>query len=107
MARGLNHALQLAMAVAAGSARLLALNSDDLDTGERGLRCVEQTYLKQYCSLIHGQVVIDAVLAPRAEHHLRGADVDRVSLEVFQGAYEAPLLTAPRRPLAPFVDRTG
>ncbi|MCK8646730.1 MmgE/PrpD family protein [Mycobacterium colombiense] len=159
MARGLNHALQLSMSVAAGSAKLLGLSAEqtanavaaaaadnvslatvhaepvsnwkgispaitgmravyttmlaargitgpkslfegphglvqlfdqpiDLHTGDRNLRCVEQTYLKQYCSLIHGQVVIDAVLAVRAENGLRGADVAGVVLEVFQGAYD-------------------
>ncbi|MEE2854078.1 MAG: MmgE/PrpD family protein [Actinomycetota bacterium] len=159
MARGLNHALQLAMSVAAGSAKLLGLSAGqtanaiaaaaadnvslatvhaepvsnwkgispastgmravyttmlaargitgprslfegphglvqlfdqpiDLHPADRGLTCVEQTYLKQYCSLIHGQVVIDAVLAVRSENGLRGADVDRVVLEVFQGAYD-------------------
>ncbi|BBY39753.1 2-methylcitrate dehydratase [Mycobacterium mantenii] len=159
MARGLNHALQLSMSVAAGSAKLLGLSAEqtanaiaaaaadnvslatvhaepvsnwkgispaitgmravyttmlaargitgpkslfegphglvqlfdqpiDLRTADRGLTCVEQTYLKQYCSLIHGQVVIDAVLAVRSENGLRGADVARVVLEVFQGAYD-------------------
>ncbi|MGZ4576193.1 MAG: MmgE/PrpD family protein [Mycobacterium sp.] len=159
MARGLNHALQLAMSAAAGSAKLLGLDSGqtanaiaaaaadnvslaavhaepvahwkgispaitgmravyttmlarrgitgpkalfegphglvqlfdqpiDLHTGDRALTCVEQTYLKQYCSLIHGQVVIDAVLAVRSENGLRGGDVARVGLEVFQGAYD-------------------
>ena len=159
MARGLNHALQLSMSVAAGSAKLLGLSAEqtanaiaaaaadnvslaavhaepvsnwkgispgitgmravyttllaargitgpkslfegphglaqlfdqpiDFDAADRGLTCVEQTYLKQYCSLIHGQVVIDAVLALRREHNLRGEDVARVTLEVFQGAYD-------------------
>ncbi|RAU98541.1 MmgE/PrpD family protein [Mycobacterium colombiense] len=159
MARGLNHALQLAMSVAAGSAKLLGLSAEqtanaiaaaaadnvslatvhsepvsnwkgispaitgmravyttmlaargitgpkslfegphglvqlfdqpiDLHTADRSLSCVGQTYLKQYCSLIHGQVVIDAILAVRSEHGLRGADVARVVLEVFQGAYD-------------------
>ena len=159
MARGLNHALQLAMSVASGSAILLGLNAEqtanaiaasaadnvslaavhaepvsnwkgispaitamraiyttmlagrgvsgpkalfdgphglvqlfnqpiDFHTADRGLAAVEQTYLKQYCSLIHGQVIIDAVLAIRTENNLRGEDVARVSLEVFQGAYD-------------------
>jgi 2-methylcitrate dehydratase PrpD len=159
MARGLNHALQLSMSVAAGSAKLLGLSAGqtanaiaaaaadnvslatvhaepvsnwkgispaitgmravyttmlaargitgpkslfegphglvqlfdqpiDLHTADRSLTCVEQTYLKQYCSLIHGQVVIDAILAVRNENGLRGADVARVVLEVFQGAYD-------------------
>ena len=159
MARGLNHALQLAMSVAAGSAKLLGLDAEhtadaiaasgtdnvslaavhaepvsnwkgispaitgmravyatmlagrgitgpkslfdgphglaqlfdqpiDLHTADRELTCVEQTYLKQYCSLIHGQAIIDAILAIRTDNDLRGDDVARVRLEVFQGAYD-------------------
>ncbi len=159
MARGLNHALQLAMSVAAGSAKLLGLDSEhtadaiaasaadnvslaavhaepvsnwkgispaitgmravyatmlagrgitgpkslfdgphglvqlfdqpiDFHTADRELTSVEQTYLKQYCSLIHGQAIIDAVLAIRTDNDLCGDDVARVSLEVFQGAYD-------------------
>jgi 2-methylcitrate dehydratase len=159
MARGLNHALQLAMAVAAGSAKLLGFDAGqiadaiaasaadnvslaavhaepvsnwkgispaitgmravyatmlagrgvtgprtlfegphgleqlfgqqiDFHTADRGLTAVEQTYLKQYCALIHGQVIIDAVLAIRGANELRGRDVASVTLEVFQGAYD-------------------
>ncbi len=159
MARGLNHALQLAMSAAAASARLLGLNAEqtanaisasaadnvslagvhaepvsnwkgispaitgmravyttmlagrgvtgpktlfegpnglvqlfdqpiDFHAADRELGAVEQTYLKQYCALIHGQVIIDAVLAIRADNNLRGDDVARVRLEVFQGAYD-------------------
>ena len=159
MARGLNHELQLAMSVAAGSAKLLGLDAErtanaitaaaadnvslaavhaepvsnwkgispaitgmravyatmlagrgvtgpkslfegphglvqlfgqpiDFHTADRGLTCVEQTYLKQYCSLIHGQAIIDAVLAIRDENDLRGEDVARVTVEVFAGAYD-------------------
>jgi 2-methylcitrate dehydratase len=159
MALGMNHALQLAMSVAAGSAKLLGLNRDqtaaaiaastvdnvslaavhaepvsnwkgispaitgmravyttilagrgitgpkalfegpnglerifdqaiDMRTDDRGLTAVEQTYLKQYCSLIHGQAIIDATLAIRDENHICGADVAAVTLEVFQGAYD-------------------
>jgi len=60
----------------------------DFHTAERDLTAVEQTYLKQYCSLIHGQVIIDSVLAIRTDNKLRGADVAQVDLEVFQGAYD-------------------
>ncbi len=159
MARGLNHALQLAMSAAAGSAKLLGLGvahtADamaastvdsvslalvhaepvstwkgispaitgmravyatmlasrgitgpralfegpnglerlfgqpiDLDTSNRSLAAVEQTYLKQYCSLIHGQVIIDATLALRDEHSIKGGDVAGVTVEVFQGAFD-------------------
>jgi 2-methylcitrate dehydratase len=159
MARGLNHALQLAMSVAAGSARLLGLGTAgtadaiaasaadnvslaavhtepvstwkgispaitgmravyatmlagrgvtgpkalfegpsglvqlfgqpiDLRTADRSLTAAEHTYLKKYCSLIHGQAVIDAALALRDEHGISGADVARAAVEVFQGAYD-------------------
>ena len=159
MARGLNHALQLAMSTSAASAKLLGLDTAatadaiaaatadnvslaavhaepvamwkgispaitamravyvaflaargvtgpkavfdgpnglvrlldqqiDFDTADRELDAVEQTYLKQYCSLIHGQAVIDAALQIRTEHSVLAADVDHVVVEVFQGAYD-------------------
>lgn len=159
MARGLNHALQLAMSVAAGSAKLLGLDAEhtanaiaasaadnvslaavhaepvsnwkgispastgmraiyttmlagrgvtgpkslfegpqglvrlfdqpiEFDTGGWTLSSVEETYLKQYCALIHGQAIINAVLIIRADNNLRGEDVAGVTLEVFQNAYD-------------------
>lgn len=159
MAHGLNHALQLAMSVAAGSAKLIGLDAGrtaaaiaaatadnvslaavhaepvsnwkgispavtgmravyatmlasrgitgprtlfegphglvqlfdqpiDLDTSTTGLTAAEHTYLKRYCALIHGQVIIDAVLALRDAHGLRGRDIASVTLEVFQGAFD-------------------
>jgi 2-methylcitrate dehydratase len=159
MARGLNHALQLAMSVAAGASKLLGYDAEqtasaiaaasadnvslaavhaepvstwkgispaitgmraiyttllvgrgvtgpyaliegpnglaqlfdqpiDFRTGDHSLTAVEQTYLKQYCSLIHGQNIIDATLAIRDEHDITGDDVAAVTLEVFQGAYD-------------------
>jgi len=159
MARGLNHALQLAMSAAAGSAKLLGLDAEqtanaiaaaaadnvslagvhaepvsnwkgispaitgmravyttmlagrgvtgpktlfegpqglvqlfdqpiDFHTADRGLIAVEQTYLKQYCSLIHGQVIIGAALTIRSENKLDGDDIAGVKLEVFQSAFD-------------------
>jgi 2-methylcitrate dehydratase len=159
MGRGLNHALQLAMSAAAGSAKLLALDVEhtadaigasaadnvslaavhaepvstwkgispaitgmravyntmlagrgitgpralfegpnglerlfdqpiDMRTSDRSLTAVEHTYLKQYCSLIHGQVIIDATLALRDQYGITVADVKSVTLEVFQGAFD-------------------
>jgi 2-methylcitrate dehydratase len=159
MARGLNHALQLAMSASAGSAKLLGFDAArtasavaastvdnislaavhtepvsnwkgispaitgmravyttmlagrgitgprvlfdgpnglerlfgqriDMRATDHSLTAVEQTYLKQYCSLIHGQAIIDATLALRGDHDISGADVASVHLEVFQGAYD-------------------
>ena len=159
MGRGLNHALQLAISAAAGSAKLLGLDASatadaiaasavdnvslaavhtepvstwkgispaitgmravyatmlasrgitgpraffegpngleelfdqpiDMRASDRSLTAVEHTYLKQYCSLIHGQVVIDATLSLRDEHAIAATDVATVTLEVFQGAFD-------------------
>lgn len=159
MAQGLNHALQLAMSVAAGTAKLLGLDVDrtadaisassidnislagvhaepvamwkgvspaitgmravyatmlaqrgvtgpralfegpngldrllgrtfDLRPADRSLDAAGHTYLKKYCALIHGQVIIDATLALREEHGFEGADVEHVVLDVFQGAFD-------------------
>ncbi|WP_422747068.1 MmgE/PrpD family protein [Mycobacterium sp. WMMD1722] len=60
----------------------------DFRTADRTLDAVNQTYLKQYSSLIHGQAVIDATLEVRTAHRLSGADVAHVGVEVFQGAYD-------------------
>jgi len=60
----------------------------DMRTSDRSLTAVEQTYLKQYCSLIHGQVIIDATLALRDEYGITVADVTSVTLEVFQVAFD-------------------
>lgn len=159
MARGLNHALQLAMSVAAAGSRLLGLDArrtahaiaiaavDNVSlaavhsepvsnwkgispgitaqravyttalagrgvTGPLGLfegpdglhqlfgqtvefnladpslDVVEQTSLKKYCSLIHGQPVIEAVLHLAREHALDHRDIAAVRLDVFQTAYD-------------------
>nr|WP_036468230.1 MmgE/PrpD family protein [Mycobacterium genavense] len=159
MAQGLNHALQLAMSVAAGSAKLFGLDAEqtvhaiaaaaadnvslaavhaepvsnwkgispaitgmravyttilagcgitgpkslfegphglvqlfdqpiDFNTAHRGLTAVEHAYLKQFCALIDGQAIIDALLAIRTAHQLRGEDVARVRVEVFATAYD-------------------
>ena len=159
MARGLNHALQLAMSVAAGAAKLLEFDAGhtasaiaasavdnvslaavhaepvstwkgispavtgmraiyttllvgrgvsgprsllegpnglaqlfdqpiDFRTDDRALTSVEQTYLKRYCALIHGQIVIDATLALRDEYQLTGGAISHVTLEVFESAYD-------------------
>jgi 2-methylcitrate dehydratase len=157
MARGLNHALQLAISVAAGTARLYGLDagqtanaiamaaSDNVSlaaihsepvsnwkgvspgitaqravyttglarlgvTGPRGLfegpngleqlfgqaidlrlddrrlNVVEQTHLKQFSALIHGQAPIEAMLT--LADGVDPDDVDRVEVAVFQTAYD-------------------
>ncbi|WP_242453616.1 MmgE/PrpD family protein [Mycolicibacterium sp. P9-64] len=159
MARGLNHALQLAISVAAGAAKLLdltaaqtanaiavaaadnvslaAIHSEpvsnwkgispgitaqravyttalakrgitgplglfegpngleqlfgqhiDLRLGDPTLDVVDHTYLKKYCSLIHGQAPIETILALVKEHGINHEDVESIDAEVFQTAYD-------------------
>ena len=165
MARGLNHALQLAMSASAGSAKLLGFDSArtaaaiaastvdnvslaavhtepvsnwkgispaitgmravyttmlagrgitgpralfdgpngleqlfdqpiDMRTGDRSLTAVEQTYLKQYCSLIHGQAIIDATLAIRDDHHVVGRDVASCASRFSRAPTTSPVAAA-------------
>lgn len=59
-----------------------------LNLSDRSLTVAEHTYLKKYCSLIHGQPVIESVLHLAQIHQLRAEDIAAVRLEVFQTAYD-------------------
>jgi 2-methylcitrate dehydratase len=59
-----------------------------IDWADRSLEVVRHTVLKKYCSLIHGQPVIEAVLGLRRLHRLSGADVTSVRCETFQGGFD-------------------
>ncbi|MGH9478615.1 MAG: MmgE/PrpD family protein [Terriglobales bacterium] len=52
------------------------------------LDIVTRTVMKKYCSLIHGQPVLEAVLDLKRRHGLTGAQVERVRCDVFQGAFD-------------------
>jgi 2-methylcitrate dehydratase len=52
------------------------------------LDVVTQTVMKKYCSLIHGQPVLEAVLDLKRRNGLVGADVEDVRCDVFQGAFD-------------------
>ena len=58
------------------------------DWEDSSLEIVAQTVLKKYCSLIHGQPVLEAVLNLKRANDLVAADVERVSCDVFQGAFD-------------------
>src|SRR5205085_12575237 len=49
---------------------------------------VSQTVLKKYCSLIHGQPVLEAVLDLKRSIGLVAAKVERVRCDVFKGAFD-------------------
>jgi 2-methylcitrate dehydratase len=59
-----------------------------VDWEDTSLESVSQTVLKKYCSLIHGQPVLEAVLELKRRNDLVAADVERVRCDVFQGAFD-------------------
>jgi 2-methylcitrate dehydratase len=60
----------------------------DLRVDDPALDVVNHTYLKKYCSLIHGQAPIETILALVREHGIDHEDVESVDVEVFQTAYD-------------------
>src|SRR5450755_687113 len=59
-----------------------------VDWDDPSLEIVTQTVLKKYCSLIHGQPVLEAVLDLKRTNSLVAANVERVRCDVFQGAFD-------------------
>ena len=56
-----------------------------VDWDDPSLEIVNQTVLKKYCSLIHGQPVLEAVLDLKRGNGLVSANIKRVHCDVFQG----------------------
>jgi 2-methylcitrate dehydratase len=59
-----------------------------VDWDDPSLEIVTQTVMKKYCSLIHGQPILEAVLDLKRRNRLTGSDVENVRCDVFQGAFE-------------------
>jgi len=59
-----------------------------IDWTDSRLEAARKTVFKKYCALIHGQPVIETVLALRKEHKIRAEEVAGVVAEVFQFAFE-------------------
>src|ERR1700757_464888 len=59
-----------------------------VDWDDPSLEIVTQTVLKKYCSLIHGQPVLEAVLELKRGSGLVAANIKRVHCDVFQGAFD-------------------
>src|SRR5450432_890579 len=58
------------------------------DWEDSSLEIVAQTVLKKYCSLIHGQPVLEGVLDLKRRNSLIAANVEHVRCDVFQGAFD-------------------
>ena len=59
-----------------------------VDWDDPSLDFVEQTVLKKYCSLIHGQPVLEAVMDLRRRHTLAAVEVEHVRCDIFQAGYD-------------------
>ena len=59
-----------------------------VDWEDPSLEIVSQTVLKKYCSLIHGQPVLEATLDLKRRNSLIAANVEHVRCDVFQGAFD-------------------
>jgi 2-methylcitrate dehydratase len=67
---------------------LMFAQSIPVNWEDPSLEMVKQTIMKKYCSLIHGQPVLEAVLDLKRRNGVTAVDVEDVRCEVFQGAFE-------------------
>jgi 2-methylcitrate dehydratase len=59
----------------------------ELDWSRENLERVTQTILKAYNAELHSQSALEGILELKREHHLSGAEVDRLQIEIFDVAY--------------------
>jgi 2-methylcitrate dehydratase len=67
---------------------LMFAQSIPVNWEDPSLDVVTRTVMKKYCSLIHGQPVLEAVLDLKRRNGFTAADVENVRCDVFQGAFE-------------------
>src|ERR1700751_1785250 len=59
-----------------------------VDWDDPSLEIITRAVMKKYCSLIHGQPILEAVLDLKRRNRLTASDVESVRCDVFQGAFE-------------------
>jgi 2-methylcitrate dehydratase len=60
----------------------------DVDWSDDSLDVVKLTVMKKFCSLIHGQPVLEAVLKLKRDNGLTANDVKGVRCDIFQSGYD-------------------
>src|SRR5260370_5454668 len=60
----------------------------DVYWSDDSLEIIKQTVLKKYCSLIHGQPVLEAVLKLKRDNGLTAGDVESVQCDIFQSGFD-------------------
>ena len=64
---------------------LMFKQSISVNWEDSSLDVITQTVMKKFCSLIHGQPVLEAVLDLKRRNELKAGDVESVQCDVFQG----------------------
>ena len=59
-----------------------------VDWEDPSLDIVKQTIMKKYCSLIHGQPVLEAVLDLKRRNSLTADEIEHVRCNVFKPAFD-------------------
>lgn len=59
----------------------------ELDWSKENLERITHTIVKKYNAELHSQSTIEGVLELKHEHHLNGADIQRIEIEIFDVAY--------------------
>jgi 2-methylcitrate dehydratase len=67
---------------------LMFKQSIPVDWEQPSLEIITQTVMKKYCSLIHGQPILEAVLELKRHNGLTADDVEDLRCDVFQGAFD-------------------
>ncbi len=60
----------------------------EVDWDDASLDVIHQTIMKKFCSLIHGQPVLEATLALKREHGLSSDEIDEVVCDIFQTGFD-------------------
>jgi 2-methylcitrate dehydratase len=60
----------------------------DVDWSNDSLEVINQTVMKKFCSLIHGQPVLEVLLKLKRENGLTAADVQSVRCDIFQSGFD-------------------
>src|SRR6202165_3696902 len=60
----------------------------DVDWSDDSLEIVKSTIMKKFCSLIHGQPVLEAVLKLKRDNGLVAEDIEAVRCDIFQSGFD-------------------
>ena len=60
----------------------------DVDWDDQRLEVIHQTIMKKYCSLIHGQPVLEATLELKRKNGVKSDEVDEVVCDIFQSGFD-------------------